>query len=259
MNGLFKTFLILTLAVNLKAQGQSAYQIMKTDLNKGNWKDMVGSVEMILINSRGEKRVRKIQMMNRKRTANESDMLMRFKYPDDVRGTGFLLKEHENTDDERYLYLPALHRIKRIASSGKGGNFMSSDFSYYDIGKPKLNDWKYSLLGSEEIAGHPCYKILCMPASPEIVDETGYGKIIRWIRKDIYVTLKSVYFDRGGQKWKVLNVTDYKKISGVWFQTGMVMKDVQNNHETKMIFKDLKVNTNIPELFFTKRFLQRGR
>ncbi len=254
-----KIILILITSISLEAQGQSAYDIMKTSINKGGWKDMIANVEMILINSRGEKRVRKIEMISRKRNKNENDMLMRFKYPADVKGTGFLLREHHNKEDERYLYLPALHRVKRIASSGKGGNFMSSDFSYYDIGKPKLNDWKYSLAGSEKINGYDCYKIECLPAKAEIVDETGYGKIIRWIRKDIYVTLKSIYFDKAMKKWKILNITDYKKIAGVWFQTGMVMKDIQNNHTTKMFFKNLKVNTNIPALLFTKRYLQRGR
>jgi len=251
--------IVLLFGITLKIQGQSAYNIMKTALNKGSWKDMIGNVEMILINSRGEKRIRKIKMYSRKRSANENDMLMRFEYPDDVKGTGFLLREHENKDDERYLYLPALHRIKRIASSGKGGNFMSSDFSYYDIGKPKLNDWKYSLLGSEKIKGNDCYKIKCSPASSSIVEETGYGQLIRWIRKDIYLTVKTVYYDRNLKEWKRLDVTNYQKISGVWFQTKMIMTDIQNNHTTKMIFSNLKVNSNLPEVFFTKRFLQRGR
>jgi hypothetical protein len=232
---------------------------MKKTLNKTGWKDMVSTVEMILTNSAGKTRKRIIKMFSRKRNEELSDMLMRFVYPADVEGIGFLQIEQKNSDDLRYLYLPAMRRVKRIASSGKGGNFMSSDFTYYDIGKPKLDDWKYKLLGEEKIDNHLCYKIECLPRDENVLDETGYGKIIRWIRKDIFVSLKSEYFDRGLYKWKILTVAGYKKIAGVWFQTDIIMKDIQNNHTSEMIFKDIKINTNIPAKFFTKRFLQRGK
>ena len=248
----------LTAATILPAKKLTGYEIMKTALNKGGWKTMSASVEMILTNASGKMRRRIIQMYTRKRTENESDMLMRFVYPADVKGTGFLLIERENADDLRYLYLPALRRIKRIASSGKGGNFMSSDFTYYDIGKPKLDDWKYKLLGTETVGGKACYKIECLPASEKIKEETGYGKIIRWIRKDIFLTVKSVYYDKGLAKWKILTVPDYSQIGGVWFQTDMVLRDIQNNHTSEMIFSDIKINNIIPSKFFTKRFLQRG-
>lgn len=186
-------------------------------------------------------------------------MLMRFVAPADVKGTGFLIIEHQNTDDERYLYLPALRRVKRIASSGKGGNFMASDFTYYDIGKPKLNDWKYKRLADEAVNKHECYKIECSPASKQIAKDTGYGKIIRWIRKDIWVTVRSEYYDRANRLWKILEVPKVENISGVWFQTDMIMKDVQNKHRSEMVFTDIKVNQNIPEGFFSQRYLQRGR
>ncbi len=244
-------------AVSLYAQNP-AETIMAKTLNKSSWKDMSGQVQLILTNAQNQQRKRLIDMFSRKRTAAESDMLMRFKAPADVKGTGFLIIENQNGDDERYLYLPALRRVKRIASSGKGGNFMSSDFSYYDIGKPKLKDWTYKKLADQTINGYACYQIECLPANPAIKKDTGYGKIIRWIRKDILVTIRAEYFDSGLRLWKVLEVPGIKEISGVWFQTDMLMKDVQNNHQSEMKFTDIKVNRNIPARFFSQRFLQRG-
>ncbi len=241
------------------AQTLTGRQIMEKALNKSSWQDMVSNVRLILTNEKGQQRIRKIKMYTRKRNANESDMLMRFIAPPDVKGIGFLIIEHQKSDDDRYLYLPALRRIKRIASSGKGGNFMSSDFTYYDIGKPKLNDWKYKRLKDETINGFDCYKIECTPANEQIAKDTGYGKIIRWIRKDILVTIRSEYYDRAGRLWKILEVPKIENISGVWFQTDMVMKDVQNKHQSEMIFSDIKVNQNIPAQFFSQRYLQRGR
>lgn len=256
----FITVLILSIGWSgLSAQELTGREIMNKALNKTSWKDMKADVELILTNSRGETRIRKIKMFTRKRNSDESDMLMRFVAPADVKGTGFLIIEHKDGDDDRYLYLPALRRIKKIASSGKGGNFMSSDFTYYDIGKPKLNDWTYKRLPDEEVNGQMCYKLECLPASEKIAKETGYGKIIRWIRQDIWVTVKSEYYDRGLRLWKQLTVPGVEKIQDVWFQTDMVMEDVQNNHKSEMIFRNIKVNRNIPAAFFTQRYLQRGR
>ncbi len=256
---IFLTLLVaLFLTPGSWSQQLTGKQIMEQALKKSSWKDMEGEITLILTNARGEQRIRKIKLYSRKRTEDENDMLMRFIAPADVKGTAFLIIEHKNADDERYLYLPALRRVKRIASSGKGGNFMASDFTYYDIGRPKLNDWTYNRLEDEQVKGYDCYKIECLPASKTIAKDTGYGKIIRWIRKDIQVTIKSEYYDRALRKWKVLTVPEVKKIAGVWFQTDMVMEDLQNNHKSEMKFTNIKVNQNIPASFFSQRYLQRG-
>ncbi len=250
-------FILLSSA--LFAQQPDARAIMEKALNKTSWKDMTAKVELLLINERGDTRKREIEMSSRKRNNDETDMLMRFTAPADVKGTAFLIIEHKDGDDDRYLYLPAMRRTKRIASSGKGGNFMSSDFTYYDIGKPKLNDWTYKLLQDETIDGKVCYKIECLPASKDIAKDTGYGKIIRWIRKDILVTVKSQYYDRGSREWKLLTVPGIEKIGDIWFQTEMLMKDVQNNHQSKMRFNKIKINQNLPANLFNQRMLQRAR
>jgi len=247
------------LGTSAMAQELTGRQIMEKVLGKTTWKDMQGDVELILTNAKGESRVRKIKMFSRKRTENENDMLMRFEMPADVKNTAFLVIEHKNGDDERYLYLPALRRIKRIASSGKGGNFMSSDFTYYDIGRPKLNDWTYKRLQDEKVREFDCYVIECLPATPQIAKDTGYGKIIRWIRKDILVTVMSVYYDRALREWKVLEIPGIEKIGGVWFQTDMIMKDLQTKHLSEMKFLNIKINQNLPAAFFSKRSLQRRR
>ncbi len=251
-------FLLLSL-ITLNAQTLDGKTIMQKALNKSTWKYMQGDVELILINSQGQKRIRKIKMFSRKRNENESDMLMRFVAPPDVKNIAFLTIEHSEGDDERYLYLPALRRVKRITSSGKGGNFMSSDFTYYDIGKPKLNDWTYKRLEDEKIDGFDCYKLECLPANEQIAKDTGYRKIIRWIRKDVYVTVRSQYFDKGLKEWKILEVPKIENIGGVLFQTDMIMKDVQTGHSSEMIFNNIMVNKKLPDNFFSKRFLTRLR
>ncbi len=258
---LLAAFLISVTGLGFSQQPGKALtgkQIMQKVLSQTNWKDMTGDLIMTLTTSRGETRVRNMKFYSKKKNENESMMLIKIIAPADVRGTAFLTIEHQNRDDDRYLYLPALRRVKKITASGKGGNFMSSDFTYYDMGKPKLNDWTYKRLPDATVDGHPCFVVEARAASPKIAKETGYSKIVRWIRKDTFTTLKAVFYDRDGKKWKVLTVPEVQKINGVWFSTVMVMHDVQIDHTSKMEFKNLKINTGVPARFFTTRYLQRG-
>jgi len=230
---------------------------MEKSIRQSNWKDMEGDLELVLETARGEKRIRRMKFYSREVTADESKMLIRFIFPADVKGTGFLIIEHKDRDDDRYLYLPALRRVKKITASGKGGNFMSSDFTYYDIGRPKLQDWTYKRLPDETVDGHECYTIEALPVNDRIRKDTGYSKIIRWIRKDTFTTYKAIYYDREGKKLKVLTVPQVEKIGGVWFATQMIMHDVQINHKSTMTFKNLRINTGVPERYFTLRYLRR--
>ncbi len=235
----------------------TARQIMERSLKSGDWKDMQSDMVMVLTNARGQQRVRKLKFYARKKNPDESSMLMRFIEPADVRGTAFLIDEHKDADDDRYLYLPALRRINRITASGRGGNFMGSDFSYYDIGKPKLGDWTYRLLGEEEVDGHACYKIECLPVSEQIRKDTKYSKIVRWIRKDIFTTIRAEYYDKDGELWKVLEVPEHEYIGGVWFATRMIMRDVQIDHTSEMRFENLQINVGLKPSLFSPRSLRR--
>ncbi len=246
------TALPLLLAGNLP----SGREIMEKVTSKATWKDMVAEVELI-ISARGRTRIRKIKMFSRKRTANENDTLMKFVYPPDVEGTAFLLKEHSKGEDERYLYLPALRRIRRIAASGKGGAFMGSDFSYYDIGKPKLEDWNYKNLGLVELNGKKVYKIEATPVSKKVEKETKYSKIIHYVDPEKWSVVRAEYYDRTGALWKVLEVKEFQKIKGSWFQTDMVMKNVQSKSQSEMKFLNLKIDQGLPASLFTKRSLAR--
>ena len=249
----------VSLALAQTNPSPSGTEIMKKVLSQSNWKDMSGDLIMMLTTSRGETRVRNMKFYSKKKNENESMMLIKIIAPADVRGTAFLTIEHQNRDDDRYLYLPALRRVKKITASGKGGNFMSSDFTYYDMGKPKLNDWTYKRLPDETVDGHPCFLVEATAASPKITKETGYSKIVRWIRKDTFTTIKAVFYDRDGKKWKGLLVPEVKKLNGVWFSTIMVMHDIQIDHTSKMEFKNLKINTGVPAKYFSLRYLQRGQ
>ncbi len=231
---------------------QSGREIMEKVINKETWNDMTADLSLTIIDSRGGKREREIKSYMKKYNKDETKMLMFFLKPADVKGTSFLIVEHKDRDDDRYLYIPALRRVKRILSSGKGGSFMASDFSYYDIGKPELEDFKYNLIGDEKIVGVDCYVIECLPVSPHIEKDTGYSKIVRWVRKDNYMILKSDYYSRDGKKFKVLDVEKIEEIEKVLFSTVTTMRDIISNRTSKMEFKNIKVNTGLKDSLFSE-------
>lgn len=255
-----KLFLsIIFISVGLTAQEMTGYEIMQKALNQSTWQDMQADLQLILKNARDEERMREIAFYSSDSESGLNRMLMRFIAPADVKGTGFLTLETTGADDEQYLYLPALRRVKKIASSGSGGNFMASDFTYYDIGMPELEDWNYRLLGEEEKKGQLCYKIECLPVSDKLLADTGYGKIVRWVDQARLNTIYSEYYDKGLTRWKELDVIEFQVIKTVDFATDMIMRDLQTGHSSEMKFLNLQVDTGIPGDFFTVRYLQQGR
>jgi len=241
------------------SQDLTGRQIMERALSGTTWDDMHATLILTLETSRGEIRVREIDYYSKDVSDEETRMLMRFTSPADVEGTGFLAIDHENGEDERYLYLPALRRVNRIATSGAGGNFMSSDFTYYDIGAPELEDWTYNRLENETVDGQECYVLETFPSSDQIQEDTGYGKVIRWLTVDDFNTIRSEYYDESLELKKELRITEYTELDGTDFATNMIMHDVQIDHTSTMEFEEIEVDTGIPDDFFSQRYLQRGR
>jgi hypothetical protein len=226
-------------------------------LEKNAWKDMQGEVLLTLTSAAGDTKRREIQMWSRTNARDENSMLMRFVQPADVRGTGFLTIEHQGGDDDRRLFLPSLRRVNRISTSGAGGNFMSSDFTYYDIGMPKLEDWSYSSAGEATRAGVACRLVAGAPASPRVQADTGYTKVVWCVDPARALVVGADYYEKGGRRFKVLEVLAVEDIKGTPFATHMRMTDQTTGHRSELVFKNLKTDTGIADDVFTERNLIR--
>ncbi|MGQ9618391.1 MAG: outer membrane lipoprotein-sorting protein [Candidatus Aminicenantia bacterium] len=249
--------IILFFLTSLIVYPQTGREIMEKVVNKETWNDMTAELYLTIIDARGGKREREIKSFMKKYTKDETKMLMYFVKPADVKGTSFLIVEHKDRDDDRYLYIPALRRVKRILSSGKGGSFMASDFSFYDIGKPKLDDFKYNLASEEKVNGIDSYVIECIPSTSELEKDTGYSKIVRWVRKDNFMIIKADYYSREGKKSKTLDVEKIEEIEKVLFTTIMTMKDVVSKRTSRMEFRNIKVNIGLKDSIFSETSLDR--
>lgn len=221
--------------------------------------DETTEMEMILINKRDQQRVRKV-VTYRKDIGEDSKSVMFFLEPADVRGTGFLSWSYddESKDDDQWLYLPALKKVRRISSSGKADYFMGTDFTYSDMGDREIDDYNYAHLGTEVIDGVECYHLERLPRDDDVIDETGYSRSEIWVRPDIWMMMKAVFYDKKGKLLKELAVSDFEDINGIWVAKTMHMNNIQKKHQTYLKLINNQFNTGLEEDLFSQRTLTRG-
>jgi len=217
--------------------------------------DMLGDLTMTLTNSRGEDRVRKIKQFTKDLGAIEKKIMF-FQYPADVRNTSFMTWGYDEAgrDDDQWIYLPALKKVKRISSDSKSNYFMGSDFTYDDLGDRHPTDDVHKLLREETIAGNPCYVVESIPKDEEYM----YSRTLTWIMKDTWIGLKKEFYDEDGDLLKILTVKKYEKFSGLWIILQSQMVNTQKKHTTNMELKNVKINSGIATNKFTVRMMKRG-
>ena len=189
-----------------------------------------------------------------------SDLITRFTYPGDIRGTEFLERQHPSGHDDLWIYLPALHNVRRIVSNDKRNSFFGTDFSYGDILPSRVSDYHYKLLGTAVVRRHPCYIIQSIPVSRHIARQTGYGRKVSWIRQDNFATLKTVFYGRSGRKLKVLEAYDVRAIGRHghhWEAMRETMTNIRTGHRTIYTVRDLHVGIKAPRRYFSVRTLMR--
>lgn len=224
--------------------------------------NQTSNMQMVLIDKSGNQRVRELRSFTKDK-GEDTNSMMFFLSPADVEDTGFLTYDYDDADrdDDQWLYLPALKKTKRIASSDKSGSFMGSDFSYADMTERPLEKYGYQLLEESEVDGHPVWVIQSTPIDDDEVDETGYTKSIQFVRKDIDVVIRAKTWVKKGKRNKYMEVQEIEQIDGIWVPTLMTMttkKGKQTLHKTILRISDVKFNQDLSFDSFTVRGLETG-
>lgn len=256
------TGLVLLLVCVSSAQALTAREIMEKVDARDDGDNLTANVEMILIDKKNNHRVRKMKIFNKDK-GKDTWKLQFFISPADVKDTGFLTYDYYegDRDDDQWLYLPDLHKTKRIASSDKSSAFMGSDFSYADITKRVLDEWTYKILKESEVNGYKVWLVEALPASKEVEDRYGFTKSVLFIRQDIFMGVRAVHWLKEGKKVKYQEMLGIKQIDGVWVSTESRMKTTKNKvtlHKTVMKWSDIKYNQSIDDSMFTVRRLEKG-
>lgn len=236
-------------------------EIMRRNFLVGKVSDSRSDVTMTLISENGARRVRSTTSLS-KLLPNGVDQkrLIRFLSPADVKGTGTLLIEHSDGDDDIWIYLPALHKVRRLVASNKKDSFVGTDFSYGDIIGHKVEDWTYQYVGEETLDGVPTHVIECAPRSDAVRETSGYGKRKLWVRQDNYVAVKGEYADTAGAPIKQFQARDVREIDPAnhkWQAFFLGMKNTQTGHATEIEIGKLEVGVGASDEQFTERYLEK--
>ena len=223
----------------------------------------ISEMEMILIDKKGNKRVRKLKTYALKQ-GKDSKSLMFFVSPADVKNTGFITYDYDESgkDDDQWLYLPALRKTKRIASGDKSGSFMGSDLNYSDMSSPSLDLYNFTLMKETEVKGQKVWQIKSVPKTKIEAEKSGYSKSVFFIRQDNYVMIRGVRWVYKKKRNKYLDVRKLEKIDGIWIstETHMTTKSGKKTlHKTILKENNIKFNqAEVDEDLFTIRRMEKG-
>ncbi|MDR2313684.1 MAG: outer membrane lipoprotein-sorting protein [Spirochaetaceae bacterium] len=246
--------LLLAGMAGLTAQGAGGYDIMKRADERYAGDTAQYKLTMTLVSGRGAPRIRELAYYF-KDYGDTERILMFFNSPRDVAGTGYLSFSYDdNRDDDIWLYLPAMKRVRRITGSGKNDSFMGTDFTYEDMGRRSLDKDEFSLRGEETVDGSLCWVVEARAKDAR----EPYGRRVLRVRKDSYVIAGVDYYDRQGRLLKTLRVSGIRQIDGIWTAQKMEMTNVQDKHSTVIEISDIRFNLPLDDSLFAVTGLERG-
>ena len=234
---------------------QEAAQIMQRNAAVTRFSTSTADAEFVLQNKSGSTRTRRSNMASKLQENGLDTMrLVRFDAPADIRGTTTLLIEHTAADDDMWVYLPAMRRVRRLVASNKKDSFIGTDFSFGDVMGHKVEDWQHSLLRQEQREGVEHYVIESLPVDDDVRTHSGYGRRVTWVRMDNFATSYVEAFDVHDQPYKTFNFSDIQQVDAEndkWQPMRAECTNLQSGHSTTISFSNFRVGEPLSDNLFS--------
>jgi hypothetical protein len=229
-------------------------------LNEGEFTTRKIHMKMI---DRQKKERERFTVSLRKYFGEDKKTIIFYKKPSNVKDTAFLTFDYKNEvkDDDQWLYLPAMRKVRRISASDRGDYFLGTDFTYEDIkkeGKIAIEDYTYVTTGEEVVDSINTYVVEATVSDHQTAKELGHSKIIIWIDSEINLIRKSLYFDLKGNELKTVTTSDVRIVDGIWTRHILNAQNHKTGHQTIFTFSDVDYTSPVPDRIFTKQGLMRG-
>jgi hydrophobe/amphiphile efflux-3 (HAE3) family protein len=264
---IFMLFIVTSgLLINQKVNAEdlpNALAVVEKINNIDDGEFVSRQLNMRLTDKRGKTRERET-MTYRKYYGDEKRTIIFYKQPSNIKGTSFLTFDYPdvNIDDNQWLYLPALRKVRRISASDRGDYFLGTDFTYEDIkleGKLELKDYNFETLRFEKIESIQAIVLRGKAKSDSIAKELGYGHTQFWVDTQRWIIIKALYWDPKGELLKTLRVTDIKKIDEIITRHKFSIDNHRTGHHTEFIFSQVDYKTPVDDSLFTKRAMKQGK
>lgn len=218
--------------------------------------DFTAAMTMALRDRHGRESIRQMRFKVLEVPEDGDKSLFVFDQPRDVQGTALLTHAHVNAQDDQWLYLPALKRVKRISASTRSGSFMGSEFSYEDMSSPVVEEYTYKYLYDE-----PCGELTCTVIEQIPLDaESGYSRKVLWQDTGELRTWKVELYDRRDAHLKTLSFAGYKQyLDRYWRAAEQTMVNHLTGASTVLKWTDFRFRTDLSDTEFTQTALRRVR
>lgn len=228
----------------------------EADERESGFGDLTANMTMILRNRNGDESNRQLRIRTLETDGDGDKSLVLFDEPLDVRGTAFLNHTHKASADDQWLYLPALKRVKRIASNNKSGPFMGSEFAYEDLSSQEIEKYTYEYMGDETISGVLHYLVERRPVDRS----SGYTRQVVWYDTDEFRPQRIDYYDRKNELLKTLSFHGYQRYeSRFWRADEMRMENHQTGKSTVLVWSDYQFGNGFTDREFEEAALRRAR
>ena len=218
--------------------------------------DMRARVQMTLIGEGGRTRERELTMLRKNFEGGEQRYYIYFHRPSDVRGTTFMVWRYPETDDDRWIFVPAINLVRRIAASDARSSFVGTDFSYEDVSGRDVGADDHRLLREETVTGRPSYVVESEP-----VRASDYARRVSWIDTATYLPLREEYYDVQGALFRVFTTDEIRDVTtgGRTIPTAVrrTMENVKTGHRTEVTFLEIEYEVGIEDDLFTEAGLRR--
>jgi outer membrane lipoprotein-sorting protein len=252
------------------AQRLSAADVARRAQDRDTGRDARSTMRMKLYDRHNRMRERVMTLItlrgrgNPGAAANAPDgdrLLIRFSYPNDIRGTGFLVWEHPDGEDERFLYLPSLARVRRIAGTETQESFVGTDFTYEDIGGREFDEYTYAFADENATwtppgggAPRPAWRL----ESRRKDAAAQFPRVMSLVLKDSFVVVQADIYNRRNEKQKVYTVRRLEQIEGIWTAMDAEMANAIEKSRTELTIEQMDYNAGLKEADFSRRELERG-
>lgn len=235
------------------AHSDEALNLARGVYDRATGTDASSRVQMVITQKNGAVKQRLLYMFTKEKTKKERWTLMRFIQPANVEGTGLLTLDFPGDESNQWLYLPALKKARRIASSREGGRFVGSDFYYEDLMDREVNMDHHRIIGADKVGGLDCTQLEGIPVD---VSNSVYAKRVSCIYTNLMIPLRIDFYENvNGEPVKRLQAQKIKKIQGYWTIFDSTMYNLETGSSTKLLTTDIVYDRGLPDDLFSRRAL----
>jgi outer membrane lipoprotein-sorting protein len=216
----------------------------EADTKNSGFVDFRAELTMRIVNQQGSETLRKLDIKTLEGIDEGDKTITIFTFPKDIRGAGFLTHTKKISNDDQWLYLPSIKRVKKISSKNKRSPFFGSEFAFEDLASQEVEKYTYTYLKEESIDGLDTHVIQRTPKDPQ----SAYSKLIVWMDKAELQIRRIEYYDRKNTLLKTLVATEYQRYEGkFWRASKLHMLNHQNKKQTYLEWQNYRFGTGLKQ------------